>query len=99
MYLVSNSTYPLSSAKEVAEEFVKAVEVPFPPYIKRVHTLAAPDGLGMKVLGIYEVDDGKVADAIKDLTKYFVQYYDIDGFAYTLEAMLTAQEAIPLLNL
>jgi len=99
MFLVSNSTYPLSSAKEMVAAFLEATKTPLPSYIQRVHTLAAPDGLGMKVLGIYEVEDGKVADATKDLTKYFVQYYDIEGFAYTLEVMLTAQEAIPLMDL
>jgi len=99
MYLVTNSTYPLTSAKEVAAAFVKAAEVALPPYIKRTHTLIAAGELGMRVLGLYEVEDEKVSDAIKDLTKYFVQYYDLEGFSYTLEPMLTAQEAIPLLDL
>ncbi len=99
MFLVSNSTYPLSSAKEVAAAFVKAAETPLPSYIKRIHTLTSAGELGIKVLGIFEVDDGKVADGIKELTRYFVQYYDLDGFMYTLEPMLTAEEAIPLLGL
>ena len=99
MYLVSNSTYPLSSAKEIATAFVKAATEPLPAYIKRTHTLTTAGDLGIRVLGIYEVEDEKVSQAIKDLTKYFVQYYEMEGFAYTLEPMLTAQEAIPLLGL
>jgi len=99
MYLVSNSTYPLSSAKEIAAAFVKAAAEPLPPYIKRTHTLTTAGDLGIRVLGIYEVEDDKVSQAIKDLTKYFVQYYEMEGFSYTLEPMLTAQEAIPLLGL
>ena len=99
MYLVSNSTYPLSSAKEVVAAFVKNAADPLPPYIKRTHTLTTAGDLGIRVLGIYEVEDEKVSAAIKDLTRYFVQYYDFDGFAYTLEPMMTAQEAIPLLDL
>ena len=99
MFLVSNSTYPLSSAKEVAAAFIKAAATPLPSYIKRTHTLTTAGDLGIRVLGIYEVDDEKVSQAIKDLTKYFVQYYDMEGFSYTVEPMLTAQEAIPLLGL
>ena len=99
MYLVSNSTYPLSSAKEVSALFLEAAKTPLPSYIKRVHTLTTAGDLGIKVLGIYDVEDAKLADAIKEIGKYFVQYYDIEGFSYTLEPMLTAQEAIPLLGL
>ena len=53
----------------------------------------------MKVCGIYEVDDAKVKEGIIELTKYFIQFYDIEGFRYEVEPMLTAQEAIPLLGI
>jgi len=99
MFIVTNSTYPLKSNREVAATFQKALETPLPPYIKRVNGLTTAGELGIKILGIYEVDDDKLADGIRELTKYYALFYDIEGFRYTLEPSLTVQEAIPLLGL
>ncbi len=99
MYIVTNSTYPLTSAKAVATLFNKTTQEPAPSYIKRKNTLTTTGGVGIKVISIFEVEDAKLADGIKDITKNYVQYYEIEGFSYTLEPMLTAEEAIPLLGL
>ena len=55
--------------------------------------------MGQKVLGIYEVEDAKLKDGLKELIKYYLQSYsDVEGFTYNIEAMLPAAEAIPLLQ-
>lgn len=100
MFLISNAMYPTDKAIEIARRFIKAVETPLPPFIRRIHVLTTAAGEnGIKVLGIYEVDDDKVTDGIKEMTKYYVQFYDIEGFKYSIEPMLKAEEAIPLLPL
>jgi hypothetical protein len=98
MFVVTNSVYPPIKAREVVAIFQKAAATPLPSFMKRVYVLTSPSEAGIKVMGIYEVDDGKVADGIKELTRYFVQFYGVEGFKFTFETMLTAQEAIPLLG-
>jgi len=98
MFLVTTSTYPLTKANVIAEKFQKAAAVPLPSFLKRLHTLSTAGGEGIKVLGIYQVEDDKVTEGIKELTRYFVEFYDVEGFKYILETMLTAQEGIPLLR-
>ena len=100
MFVVTTVTYPTEKGVQVAKAFVKATEKPLPPFIKRLHVLAAPGGqLGMKVLGIYEVEDAKLKEGLMEISKYFVNFYDVEGFRYDIEPMLTAAEALPLLGI
>lgn len=96
MFLVTTSTYPLSRTHEVTARYQKAVATALPSFLKRIYVLGCAGESGHKVLGIYEVADDKVTDGVKELTKYFAQFFDIEGFKYAIEPMLTAQEAIPL---
>jgi len=100
MFIVLTSTYPLDKATEVARGFIKSTETPF-TYLERVRTLTSThQELGMKVLSIFEVDDDKVPDGMKEITKRLAElFYGIEGFKYQIEPMLTAEEAIPLLPL
>jgi hypothetical protein len=100
MFLVGTVTYPPDKAVQMAKKFTKAVEKPLPPFIKRHYVLTAAGGEpGIKVLGIYEVDDAKVKEGIKELTKNYAQYFDVEGFRYSVEVMMPAAEAIPLLGI
>ena len=78
--------------------FLKAAETPLPSYIKRVNTLSTADEMEIKVPGVFNVEDAKLADSIKDIVRYFVKFYEIEGFSYTFESVLTIQEAIPILG-
>jgi hypothetical protein len=100
MFIVGTVTYPPDKSVQVAKKFIKATEKPLPSFVKRLHVLSGSGGaLGMKVLGIYEVDDAKVKEGIKEINKYYVQFFDIDGFRYNVEVMLPAAEAVPLLGI
>ena len=100
MFIVMTSTYPPDKATEVARAFIKSTEMPF-TYLRRVQTLTSNhQELGMKVLSIFEVDDDKVPDGVKELTKRLAElFFSIERFRYQIEPMLTAEEAIPLLPL
>jgi hypothetical protein len=100
MFLVGTVTYPPDKAVQMAKKFIKATEKPLPPFVKRLYVLTAAGGEpGMKVLGIYEVDDTKVKEGIKEITKYYVQFFDVEGFRYSVEVMMPATEALPLLGI
>jgi len=46
-----------------------------------------------------EVDDAKVKEGVKEVNKYYVQFFDVEGFRYDVEVMLPAVEALPLLGI
>ena len=100
MFVVSTVIYPLDKAVEISRAFIKSTETPLPSHTTRVHVLASATEQGMKVLGIYEIDDAQVPEGIKELTRRYAElFFGIEGFKYQLEPMLTAEEAIPLLGL
>jgi hypothetical protein len=100
MFLITTVTYPPDKAVQMAKKFMKAMGNPLPSFITRLYVLTSSVGeLGIKALGVYEVDDSKLTEGIKELGKSFVQYYDVEGFRYTIEPMLPAAEVIPLLGI
>ena len=100
MFIMTTVTYPPDKAVKMSKKFIEATAKPFPPFIKPLYRLSNPIlDVGYKVHGIYEVDDAKIKEGIIELTKYFFQFNDIEGFRWGYETMLTVQEAIPLLGI
>ena len=99
MFIVGTTYMPPNKGTEVAKRFLQAVK-PLPPFLKRRNVLVTAAGEEwFKALAICEVDDAKVADAIKELIKYVAQFIDIEGYRYQVELMLNAEEAIPLIGI
>ena len=100
MFVVTTVMYPPDKAVQMAKKFIKATEKPLPSFMKRLYVLAGPGGAaGMKVIGIYDVDDAKLKEGVKEISKYYAQFFDVEGFRYDVEPMLPAAEAIPLLGI
>jgi hypothetical protein len=100
MFIVATVTYPPDKAVQITKKFLKAAEKPLPSFIKPGHVLTAPGGeRGIKVLVIYEVDDKKFKEGVKEIAKRYVPFYDVEGFRYNFEVMLSTTEAIPILGI
>lgn len=100
MFVVTTVTYPPDKTAQITKKFIKGAEKPLPPFIKPGHVLTAPAGeLGIKNLVIYEIEDAKWKEGIKELGKRYAQFYDIEGFRFSMELMLSTTEAIPLLGI
>jgi len=54
---------------------------------------------GVRTYSIFEADKGMEYDALKELTRRMAWFYNIEGYRYRIESLLTADEAIPLLGL
>jgi len=66
-----------------------------PPYITKWQRLAAADGRkGAKVYNIIYVDDSKNAEAGLYVAKLTSMYYDIEGFAWKMEPVMSIRDAL-----
>ena len=101
MHMVYTSIFPPGDVTKVAEASIKARETPLPPFIRKVIVLAKSGGeQGIIVLTVYEVEDDKIPEATKELSKRIADnYYAIDGYRYQMDLMLTREETLPLLGL
>jgi hypothetical protein len=84
---------PQAKAAEIAKVFAKN---PTPKGVKRVGKCpySTPTDCGARVIDIFEVEDGKVAEATREIIKYEQQYANaVPEFAYSLEHLFTPEEA------
>jgi hypothetical protein len=100
MFIVATATYPPDKAVEVTKKFLKGAEKPLPTFIKTGHVLTAPGGKrGIKVLVIYDIADAKFKEGVKEIAKRYVPFYDVQGFRYKFEVMMSTTDAIPVLGI
>jgi hypothetical protein len=97
MFIMSTSTYPPDKAVKVGKKFFEARAKPLPPFIKRLYTLSNSRlNVGIKVIGIYEVDDSKLKEGTMELGKYLNQFNEIEGYRWEFELMISPEEAMAI---
>ena len=98
MIIISITSYPPESAKEVGKRFLEFPSLPDyiamkGPYINSVI------GEGIKGITIYEFDDSKYPEASKILNERVTSLFGVPGFTYTLSHWLEAYDALKLVGL
>ena len=99
MFVMVTSTYPTKSSVQVGKVAVETLAKAPPPYVKRLGPYVTAGGDGIKAYTLYEIEKGHVEEGIVEVTKRMVPYFSIEGYKYTLETLLTAEEALPLIGL
>jgi hypothetical protein len=93
--------FPGDKATEVGKILVKSLATPF-KYVKRVGEApyATSTEAGMKSVTIYEIEDEKLADGLREITRYLIQFATaIPGYRYQAEFLVTGTEALSLVGL
>jgi len=93
--------FPGDKATEVGKIVVKALSSPM-KFAKR--TGEAPyvtsTEAGIKGVTIYEIEDEKLAEGLREIERYYVQLSNaIPGYRWQLEHMLAGVEALSMLGL
>lgn len=94
---MATTTYPPDKATEMLKIFTKLP--PRPSFIKRVGLYTNSTELGIKAYGIYEIEDEKLAEGIREMVKRLSSYKDVVGCRFKIETLLTTEEVLPLLGL
>ena len=98
MFVLVTSTYPHDKAIEVGKAFIKTLETPLPSFVKFTVYVTSTE-LGIKGYVLYEIEDKKLAEGIREVIKRQVAYHNIVGYRWNIETLLTAEEALPLVGL
>jgi hypothetical protein len=99
MLFMVTETWPTESSVEVGKVAVVALAKALPSYVKRLGPYVAPGGDGIKAYNLYEVEKGHEDEGYKELMKEEVPYLNIEGYKFTVEPLLSAEEALPLVGL
>jgi len=99
MFFMVTHMYPTKSTAEVAKVGMETLAKAPPPYVKRLGPYVAPGGDGFKTYVLYEIEKGHVEEGIKEVNKRLVAYFNIEGWKFTVEPLMTVEEAVPMLEL
>ncbi|MFX1355904.1 MAG: hypothetical protein ACFFA8_01345 [Promethearchaeota archaeon] len=91
-------TYPSKAAKEFGKKFLELSKIKPPDWLKIKLVYSTVDGK-LKGYALYEVDDDKILKAEVEISKRMAFYFDIEGFEYKIERLLTPKEALPIIGL
>jgi hypothetical protein len=98
MIIISLTSYPTESAREIGKRFLE-----LPPLADFI-TMKGPYinsiiGEGIKGITIYEFDDAKYPEASKSLNERLATLMGVPGFTYSLSHWLEVQDALKLVGL
>jgi len=99
MFFMVTQTWPTKSTAQVGKVGVEALAKALPLYVKRLGPYIVAGGDGFKSYSLYEIEKGQVEEGIKELNKRFVAFFNIEGWKYTIEPLMSVEEALPLLGL
>ena len=102
MYLMMTSVYPSDKDKELVEKYIEILGK-YPPddnlYTEVVPLAVKRTEKGVKTINVVEVKPGKLEETLIRYTTAMVICNDIEGFEYTIDAYLTAGEAMSTIGM
>jgi hypothetical protein len=92
------SWYPPNKATEVAKKYVEVMlKIPQESFEKPlVQAACRSDRDGIVSVSINDITKGKYEEAFNLVVRRMVMFYEIEGFRFKLDNLLTVEESMPL---
>jgi hypothetical protein len=101
-YIVTTSIFPTEKGSEVAEIYLEAI-MKYPPdenlAVELVPAAVKSTHEGVKTIGIAEVKEGKLEDALKRTVDMMVMFQSISGYKYSTDIYYKIEEALALIGM
>lgn len=101
-YVIATTWYPTHKTTEVAQRYFEMLEK-YPPDdslgegVVPVAVTTTPQGI--KTMGITDVKEGKLEEALSRSRESMVMFHDIEGFEYSIEVYMTVVEALAMIGM
>ncbi len=98
MIIISLTSYPTESVKEIGKHFVELP--PLADYITmKGPYISSTVEEGIKGITIYEFDESRYPEAIKYIGERIATLFGIPGFTYSLKHWLEVQDVLKMIGL
>ena len=98
--IMVTSWYPPDKTTEAAKKFLEVMQkYPQESFEKPLVGAVKADKDGIKNIWIEEIEKGKYEEALNLVSRRLVEYFGIEGYRYTIETLLTFEEAMPMIGL
>jgi hypothetical protein len=90
--------YPPNKSIELGKKLLKALKMP--PFIKKWQVFSATGGVdGLKAYHLIMSERGKGDEALIEITKTLVPFWEIEGYKYNIEVLMGVQDAFKVVGL
>ena len=98
MIIISLTSYPTESTKEIGKRFMELP--PLADYITmKGPYISSTVGEGIEGITIYEFDESRYPEAAKHLGERVAALFGIPGFTYSLKHWFEVQDALKMIGL
>jgi len=99
-YILMRFWWPNDKADEIGKTFLKiAGTLKICKRVSESPFFITDEYGGSKSYNLFEVEEGKLFEALKELNKYVVNYRHIPGFRFKIEPVMSAKDALPMIGL
>ncbi len=90
--------YPPNKTMEMGKKLLKALKMP--PFIKKWQIFSATGGVdGLKTYSLIMSERGKGDEALIEITKTLVPYWEIEGYKYNIEVLIGVKDTFKITGL
>ena len=98
MIIVSSVTYPPESAKQMAQRFLEAPQVP-DFLVQRGPYIGSKGADGIFVLSLFELDNANLAAGMEFAGNYMSIFYGVPGFRYEVKPFFNVEEGLKIIGM
>jgi hypothetical protein len=99
MIFMGTQWIPYNKIEEWQKIFLKVAGKTLPPGIKKWQVFGCDDGVcGLKGYNLIFTEKGKVDEATIEIVKQIMPFYEIEGFGWKLEPLMSMSDALTLLG-
>ena len=99
VHLLVKSQFTPDTAEDVGKAHLKFLSKGMPKGVRLLESYIKATQNGIQGWQIYRIKDENYVQAFKELQEKYVVYHEIVGYRYSLEPVLTAAEALPMVGL
>ncbi len=99
MILMGTQWIPHSKTEQWAKIFLKVNQNPFPSCIKKWQVYTSADGEdGIKGINIIFTERGQADEALVEISKVILPFWEIEGYRWKLEPLFGIQDSLKVLG-
>lgn len=99
MIFMGTQWIPHNKTEQWAKIFLKVTKNPLPPSIRKWQSFSSSDGEnGIKGYNLIFSEKGKADEAVVEITRMIVPFWEIEGYRWKLEPLLGISDSLKALG-
>ena len=98
MIFMGTQWIPHNKTEEWSKIFLKVTQNPLPSCIRKWQTFSTSDESGIKGYNLIFTEKGKGDEAVVDLTKLILPFWEIEGYRWKVETLMGVSDSLKVLG-